>query len=857
MADYTSHEAPAQEAAALPVQLPQKLVGRDAVIARIYTHLRENKPFLIYGAPGIGKTALAATLAAAYTEQPGGVLWMNVDNASLEQLIVRVGRAYGVREISISENPQSMIGAAASTLTSHKPLIVLDGTLNEVTVQAFINRCADKLPVLLVNQQPFAGENWTSEQLEALEAGHAAALFKQVAAMPEAPDADVDALVEMLGNNPMAITLAAASARAIKQTPAQYRTTLTQIPGYQQAAPSLLALTAAFRSQNSALQGLILMLGATFKGEASAELLSKVGNAPQETIEQVMRMLAAQHLIESVPRYGLAYYRLHSLTHKFAQTLAGEQRLKDLQVKLRDALIDYANQYGGQASDSAYQHMALMMDNFLAVSEWAADDNDTSVASQLVQAMTYAGDFVHECGYVYELLRLRGMASMSTTAFPASAGFEQQDLSFLEGDDEEDEEDAFDFDDELEDEEEDDFDEDFDEEDDFDFDDELEAEDEEDDVFDLDDDEEDEDEDDDFAGAFIPEVPDEDEDAVTAAQVSEVDRLRMTLAQAKSSGDRERQIELLKAMAQAQVDQGQQNEAIVSYSEMIALYDDDDEDEDLLEALDSLSTLLVKTDSAQAAILHATRGIKLAQSLGDDDTRMHMYITLGDARQDLGESAAADTAYTQALTIARQRGDAQNEAIILYKLGYAKLDNSDAEGASATWEQALSLFRTQEKADYEGKVLGGLGTAYGDQGRWQEAMRFHTSALHIARAVGDKQEEADHLVNLAYACVQAEDLGQAVLRYRQALHLAYEGDDKSLVVSTIVELAGLLSRSPAHLSIAKLLLDEASIFEPNDRDVINLREKVNTALTTASVAQKPVAGSAYDYAANAYQLLEN
>src|SRR5690242_20194953 len=105
MADVKSHEAPAHEAASLPVMIPAKLVGRDALLGRIYTRLRENQPVQIYGAPGMGKTALAATLAAAYTEQPGGVLWLNVDNTTMDELIVRVGRAYGVDEITNSDYP--------------------------------------------------------------------------------------------------------------------------------------------------------------------------------------------------------------------------------------------------------------------------------------------------------------------------------------------------------------------------------------------------------------------------------------------------------------------------------------------------------------------------------------------------------------------------------------------------------------------------------------------------------------------------------------------------------------------------------------------------------------------------------
>src|SRR5690606_30370010 len=236
---------------------------------------------------------------------------------------------------------------------------------------------------------------------------------------------------------------------------------------------------------------------------------------------------------------------------------------------------------------------------------------------------------------------------------------------------------------------------------------------------------------DEAAETFIPEIPVADD----RIPEGDIPALRAALMSARQSGNQARQIALLQALGKAQVDQKLDNEAIATYNEIVTLYDDDDDGPELLNTLDTLAALMVKTENPQPAILHANRGIQLAQRLGDNDTRMHLYITLGDARQLLGESEAAETAYGQALEIARNTGDQQNEAIILYKLGYAQLDNSDPEGASANWEQALTLFRQQEKRDYEGKVLGGLGTAYGELAQWAEAMRFHTSALHIAREV--------------------------------------------------------------------------------------------------------------------------
>jgi tetratricopeptide (TPR) repeat protein len=169
------------------------------------------------------------------------------------------------------------------------------------------------------------------------------------------------------------------------------------------------------------------------------------------------------------------------------------------------------------------------------------------------------------------------------------------------------------------------------------------------------------------------------------------------------------------------------------------------------------------------------------------------------------------------------------------------------------------LFKAQNKRAYEGRVLGGLGTAYGELGRWQEAINFHTSALYIAREVKDKEEEALQLSNLGYAAVQANQLGDAVTRYRQALHLAYATNNRDNIVSTIVDLARLLVRSARHLDIAELLVDDAQKHDGMNRDLTRLKDSIQQEklkATANGVQQIAVTGTAQDYAANAYKLLE-
>lgn len=873
MAEFTSHEAAAHQPQALPVMLPAKLVGRDTTLAQIYTHLKANKPVMITGAAGIGKTALAATLASAYTELPGGTLWLNVDSTPLEEMIIRVGRAYNVLEIAASSSPLAMVGAVANTFAANKPMVVLDGRHDAKALTEFVARCAAGLPVLILSKDPVDGP-WQTIDLGPLEARHAIAMLRQGADLKPADglDDDLDELASILDYTPFALAVAAGTMRVTKKTPADYLTEFEKIPTSAGATPQLLALTVGFRSLNNALQGVILLLGATFGVGASAELLSLMANAPQETVEQVMNSLANNELVERIYRYEAPYYRLHDITAAFATTwLKSQGRLEMLQGKSRETVLAFVKKYSVN-SPAAHDKLAGAMELIMAVARWSADQGERDIVNQLVVSLMQAGDFVNERGYVYELLRLREMASSFTKPFPANPVPQRPEdvIPAVPAPVIDDEDDLLDDEDEFDEEVEP-------------FDDEIEAQGAEDDDDELD-----------IRPAAAsavkslwdtveptpPVIPsimrqmpaaDDDEDdlpedstAVEAPPLPELptdplDRLRVLLRQAKQSGDLLKQVDLLKQIGQIEANKGLDTEAISTYSEVLAAYEGLNDSANVLDTLDTLSALMVKTENSSAAVLHASRGIALADQLGEPETRMYLLVTLADARQQLGESTEAVRAYGQALEIARTRNDAQNEALVLYKLGYAQLDDNQPDTAAETWEQALKLFKSQGKRDYEGRVLGGLGTAYGELSRWEEAINFHTSALYIAREVKDRDVEALELSNLGYASVQANQLGQAVVRYRQALHLAYQANNRENIVSNIVDLARLLVESQRHLEIADLLINDAIPLDPTDRDVLKLKERIGSGKMQAyadGIEMLPVKGTARDYAANAYKMLE-
>ena len=815
MPELTPHEAPVTAIADLPLMHPGRPIGRDDLLKTLLGALKQNEAVVLQGASGIGKTTVAVTIASAYAQQADqSVLWLSVNNPPFVELIARIGRAYQDNDISSSQNPLSKVGAVANLLSQHKPLIVLDGEIQADILTQFTERCGGNIPMLITNSTALDGDNWSNEAVGKLSDTDAALLFKQKSGIKDNKfDIDVYAIAKALNFEPYPLAIAARAMTASKQTPREYDKTLKEIVKSVGDNGGVAALTASYRSLNQALQGLLLMLGATLRGEGSSAFLSMVGGVPQANIDQAMTILSQLYLVEKFDRYGESYYRLHGFVHSFLETwLRGSNRMDSLRDKIKDTMRKYIQHYS--ETPDAYARLATEMDNFIATARWAASNGDRDLANAIVVALTQADDFVQSEGYMYEMLLLRAIGSGSTNAFPAygsDAAADEQDL--------EDEELDYDLEDEeLE---------------------ELER-------ANIEDDEEEDDEPDD--STFIP------TDDVSLQTIN-IDQLRTALHVARQNKEIHRQVQILKAIGKVQISQDREQEAIATYNDALQIFEENDDKEGMLETIDMLSGLLTRTDNAQAAVVHVNRGLALAEDLNDKDTEMHLLTTLGDAHQELGESSDAVEAYESALVIARKRDDKQNEAVVLYKLGIAHLEDGDPDHAIQTLEQANDLFKQQGKRALEGQALGGLGSANAELQRWSEAVNYHTSALHISREVNDRDEEALQLSNLGQALVEAKRLPEALLRYRQALHVAYLTEKKDNIVSAIVELVTLMMKSLRLVPIAELLINDATNYDATDRDVIRIQDEIEEALERAEengTELAVVAGTAKDYAANAY-----
>ena len=87
-----------------PFQVPSEIVhfiGREELLNEIENEVSLKKKVLIYGPPGIGKTALAIRLGHRLREQfPDGVLWYKVDSSNVMDILLSIAYLFGVWSVS-------------------------------------------------------------------------------------------------------------------------------------------------------------------------------------------------------------------------------------------------------------------------------------------------------------------------------------------------------------------------------------------------------------------------------------------------------------------------------------------------------------------------------------------------------------------------------------------------------------------------------------------------------------------------------------------------------------------------------------------------------------------------------------
>lgn len=411
---FTPHGAPIREKRLLPVQPPTQMIGRKRDLSAVHTTLKTGSAVVLTGPSGIGKTVSAAVIATAQiASNPGGVVWLRLDEDDLPSLVTRIGRSYATDTYptALTDLTRHM-ATVRQLLQTNKPLLVLDGIVDLPTIHSFIRECATGLPVLILSERFEAG-SWIPVNLQPLSATEAQQTYRFYAGLPEGAEAsDVEALSTFIGEIPLPLELAGRLASTESFSTAQLLEQLTSISG-NNSLQVMLGLS--FKLLDAASQGVLMLLAAMSSAAASIELLSSVAKMPITDVLNIGRKLVARGLARESLSYGQPHFRLHGLVQQFVRNwLSSYQRLSAAEGRAMTGVLAYAeHQANGHQPEprAAYDKLAGEMENIMGAAAVAAARDRADVVDRFITVLEdKADDFVLERHFLLELEQLKQLA---------------------------------------------------------------------------------------------------------------------------------------------------------------------------------------------------------------------------------------------------------------------------------------------------------------------------------------------------------------------------------------------------------------------------------------------------------------
>lgn len=218
---------PLERPRALPVipRPPDLLVGRDRLQEAIHADLKAGRTVSLHGLPGIGKTALAATVACDRQARGEKVLWLEAGQRDWAAVYDDLGRAFGDQEMQRLDLDAKPAHARTLLAANGIRLVALDDVWDGAAARTFARAALPEGCVLMLTARERVGVGKACD-VEALGEADSAALLRHHANWDDATD--VKAVCDLLAGHPMALEVAG---RMASTTASRRRRCMSAWPG--------------------------------------------------------------------------------------------------------------------------------------------------------------------------------------------------------------------------------------------------------------------------------------------------------------------------------------------------------------------------------------------------------------------------------------------------------------------------------------------------------------------------------------------------------------------------------------------------------------------------------------------------
>ncbi|MCC6612999.1 MAG: DUF4062 domain-containing protein [Anaerolineae bacterium] len=372
---------------------PERLIGRDDLMAEVTQHLDDRRRVLLHGFSGIGKSSLAATLAGQWiAADKGHVLWLQVGSESTEFITEAIAKAFNKQqEIAGQRSEDRILSVQKMLRDSQVSLVVIDDAWNKEAIADIIRAIPPTIAVMITSRLRKEIGFFVDEMHEVTEL----TLDKALEALSHYSRMDLSAnehakeLCELVGKHPYALEIAGKTLRVdpdltveklierIKNAPAETLRMAAQ-PGRENISK---LITVSLNGLSSADRRAFMAIGALFAPIVTPELVALYLGTAEATVEASLNRLVERGLAR-IHQNGTTYYSVHDLAYAHAQFSALET---DKRSAL-DACLAYAQKYIGV---EALSHNAIkpVLDGIVNAALWALFHRESAKADAIVDAI--------------------------------------------------------------------------------------------------------------------------------------------------------------------------------------------------------------------------------------------------------------------------------------------------------------------------------------------------------------------------------------------------------------------------------------------------------------------------------------
>lgn len=684
---------------------PERLIGRDSLAAEVNSLLDKGKRVLLQGFGGMGKTALAATIAAERIAiGKGAVIWLRAGTEERDNLLTALASPFNAQQTVIKENGIANQARVVRLLLAENDvrLVVLDDVWNAraLTQLLNVNAIPSGVPILVTSRNRFTG--LTRLDVGRLDRSASLELIGHYGDPAWMDDPDTNALCEKVGDHTYAVRVAALTLALDGLTPSALLKRISAAPWKLTAPEGVEEEGRASIEEllNTSLFGLdpearavFLAFGAFFVASATPEMLALYMKLPISIIEDALTRLQRRGLAERVAESEdrAVEYRIHDLAYSYARSQASAED----HHRALAACLEYLARYREPKPEN-FAALRTELDNFIGATSWAMTVERYADVQRFADWLYRNFDTDTAEGF----LHLQGYANPATTllaqAANASESLNQHDRQAM------------------------------------------------------------------YLGSLGSAYRD-------LGQVKNGMKFyRQALKLYRDLGDTAGEGVTLGRLGIAHRLLGQAESAIEHLEQALTISRQVSDTRAEGINLANLGIAYRLTGQMDKAIHFLEQALKIARARGDKRGEAINLGNIGDIHRDQERLEKAISTYEQALTLAREMGDRRGGGINLGRLGDAYRGLGQYALATEYLQQALTIARETGDKRGESINLGRLGDAYRDQRQLLLAIQHHEKALTIARQMEDKRGEGYALADLGQDYSLQKDLDRALACYQTA-----------------------------------------------------------------------------------------